>query len=218
MLELIDIVAGYNEKQPILNGLSLQLREGEKLAILGQNGAGKSTVGKLIMGLLPYAKGEVRWKGENLLLQTPHTRIQKGIGYCMQGGRVFPHLTLNENLQVASLSLPTEQRKKVIASLVSHFDLLQNTKRHNLQAANLSGGERHQLALAMVLVGTPNLKLLIADESSAGLSPANGERMFEILSALHKSLGFSLLMIEQNVEKAKNFCDRYFTISTNFVQ
>lgn len=203
MLELIDLTAGYHPNQPILNGLNLRLESGERVAILGQNGAGKSTIGKAIMGLVPYIEGEIRWNGKSIKGLTPGQLQELGIGYFMQGGQVFAHLTAEENLQLATQNLPKPQAQQQIEKTKSQFDFFANLQRTRLNATYLSGGERHQLALAMVFAANPYLKLLIADEPSAGVAVAKlGKLTKELISVLNKTQA-SMLLIEQNQTLAK---------------
>lgn len=217
MLQINHLKAAYLQHQPILVDINLKLHLSEKVAIIGQNGAGKSTIGKAIMGMLPYIDGEIEWMGEDITILPTRTRISKGIGYFMQGGRVFSHLDALENIKMACLHLPIEERQKQLDKTISYIDLFQNSQRAKLQATNLSGGEKHILALAMVIAASPNLSLLIADEPSAGLSPLNVDKMYDLLGLLQKDLNFSLLLIEQNLERAKKYCEKSYIVKNGYL-
>lgn len=206
MLELKDVTAGYYPGQPVLRNFNLILEAGEKVAILGQNGAGKSTVGKVIMGLVPYVNGSVRFNDKNLLKMRTEDRIQCGIAYFMQGGRVFPQMTVGNNMKAATLHLSENERREQLDWAKEQFPLLKNKNRIGLQAGNLSGGERHQLALAMVLCGVPGLKLLIADEPNAGVAPNMKENNISKYILHEQILHTSVLLIEQiRLPKNLNF-------------
>ena len=202
MLEITNLIAGYSPQQPILNGLNLRLYKGERLAILGQNGAGKSTIAKAIMGLVPFVEGDIRLNGKSLRNLTQRQLLTAGIGYFMQGGRVFAHLNAFENLQVATNHLPRTTATKQIAHTWQTFTFFENPTRTTLSATYLSGGERHQLAFAMVIAATPNLQLLIADEPSAGVSADQLEKISLLLHDTLNQRQASLILIEQNLTLA----------------
>ncbi|MEA5461666.1 ATP-binding cassette domain-containing protein [Arcicella sp. LKC2W] len=200
MLQLTDLYAGYFKEQPILRGLNLRLESNEKIAIFGQNGSGKSTIAKAIMGLLPHIKGDISLDGESIINKTPQQLQRMGIGYFMQGGRVFGHLNALENLKVATSNLENTIAKEQIEKIQNEFVFFENPRRLALEATYLSGGERHQLALAMVFAGNPNMKLLIADEPSAGVTQATSKLILEYV----RQADLSVLLIEQNQNLALN--------------
>ncbi len=208
MLELKNIIAGYKKDNHILKGVDLTVAENEVVAIVGQNGAGKSTLAKAIMNMLPFISGEILFNGEDITGKSTQEIVGKGIQFFMQGGRIFPHLTVNENLNFSGLGLPKNDFKKRKKEVMSYFDLFQNGKmrRLNMQASYLSGGEQHQLALAMVLMKKP--KILILDEPSAGLSPGNVKKLYDILIKVGKNENINLLLIEQNIKFALDNSNR----------
>jgi ABC-type branched-subunit amino acid transport system ATPase component len=214
MLEITDLFAGYYPEQPILKGLNLRLNANEKVAVFGQNGAGKSTIGKAIMGLLPYIKGDIRLNGVSIINNKPKTLQQMGIAYFMQGGRVFGHLTASENLKIATSCLDAATAQQQISKVKDVFSFFGNTRRINLQATYLSGGERHQLALAMVFASSPNIKLLIADEPSAGISQTISHTLLEYI----KHIDASVILIEQNQHLAKNIISRYIILENGILK
>jgi len=198
MLELQDLYAGYQPGEWILKGVNLSLPQGGRLAVLGQNGSGKSTLSKAIMGIAPFVKGNILFEGERLNGLQPWQMADRGIAYFYQGGRVFPNLSVRENLELAVQRLPKNLREHKIGQIEPHFELLKKDDRVRLNAGYLSGGERHQLALAMCLVACPEIKLLIADEPSAGLSIQSNQAIFKLL--LSDQIAQSLLIIEQNTK------------------
>ncbi len=200
MLQLTDLYAGYFKEQPILKGLNLHLEANEKVAIFGQNGSGKTTIGKAIMGLVPYIKGEISLEGKSIIGKTPQQLQKLGIGYFVQGGRVFGHLNALENLKLATSGLEKTLAKKQIEKIQSEFVFFENSRRLALEATYLSGGERHQLALAMVFAANPTMKLLIADEPSAGITQATSRLILDYV----KRANVSVLLIEQNQNLALN--------------
>ena len=205
ILVLKDLYAGYTKENMILKGLDLTVAENEIVAIVGQNGSGKSTLAKAIMNLLPYKKGGIIFDGKNITHKESSLIAKMGIGFFMQGGRIFPNLTVEENLAFAAGDLSRKGFKERIASFRDYFELLQNG-RMNLQASYLSGGEQHQLALAMALMQRP--KFLILDEPSAGLSPANVTNLFQTLKRIRDRESVCLLIIEQNVNAVLSMSNR----------
>ena len=210
MLELIDICAGYTEGKSILNCINLTVGKCEIVGVIGQNGSGKSTLAKTIMNLVPNIAGEIKFY-DKVLVKNGGIRkntweiADLGLGYMMQGGRIFPHLTTKENLEFATRALEAKKAKDRIAEVETYFDLMIGGRK-NLQASYLSGGEQHQLALAMVLVNKP--ALLILDEPSAGLSPINIKSIYAAVNAYRKSNNTAILLIEQNITMAFENSDK----------
>jgi ABC-type branched-subunit amino acid transport system ATPase component len=204
ILRIDRIFSGYKNRE-VLQGVSIDIAKGDTIAVIGQNGAGKSTLLKAIMGFLAVRKGSIHLNGEEITNQSPYTLRQKGVGYFMQGGRVFPHLNLQENLEVANNQLTKKTLKNRINQMSELLPLL---KRRNLktQASSLSGGERHQLALGMLLMS--DLDLLLLDEPSSGLSPSNVDNIYKILAKAKAERGMSILLIEQKVTEAVKFSDQ----------
>ena len=154
LLEIKELSAGYIVDKPVLNHFSLQLYAGDRVGIIGQNGCGKSTLAKAIMGITPYTEGMITWQGKPLLTQKNYTRNKQGIAYFMQGGQVFGNLSVKENLVFALKNKKNATFAKEIARLEKFdLELFNDKRRMQFQASNLSGGERHLLAFAMVLLG-----------------------------------------------------------------
>ena len=215
MLEIKNLTSGYSRNNNILKGIDLTLNENEVVAIVGQNGSGKSTLAKSIMGMVPYINGEINYNGKSIINKTVPQIANLGIGFFMQGGRIFPHLTVEENMEFACSGL---RKKDAIVSkeeIKGYFDLLKNNSRSKLAASYLSGGEKHQLALAMVLIQKPTL--LILDEPSAGLSPSNAKNLFVILNSLKSNFTKGILLIEQNITIGIELSDRIILLQNGII-
>lgn len=204
LLEIRDMYGGYEEGVKVLRGINLRMEQGEAVGIIGLNGSGKSTLGKAVMNLLSYRTGTVLLEGQDVSNDVTHELAQKGIALMHQGGLVFPNLTAWQNLTLAWGS----KAGKTYDQLKDIIPLLQQSKASlmNCMADTLSGGQRHELALAMTLARNP--KLVILDEPSAGLSPKAVDKMYEMLAQMREQFGISILLIEQNIVRAVEFCDR----------
>lgn len=205
MLNLSNISAGYTKENMILKGINLTVNDNEVVALVGQNGSGKSTLAKSVMNLVLYINGEIFFNEENITKKEAAIISPKGIGFFMQGGRIFPNLTVEENLIFASSDLNKKDYSERLETIKTYFELF-NNGRMNLQASYLSGGEQHQLALATVLMQKP--KFLMLDEPSAGLSPANVKSLYNALYKIKENEVKSILIIEQNVNAAIEFSNR----------
>ena len=207
ILKINDLWGGYQEGVDILRGISLEVQQGEAVGIIGLNGSGKSTFGKAIMNMIPIRRGQISFEGEDITALTTSQLSHRGISIMQQGGRVFQNLSVWDNLQLAMGS----SRSSLIthhSSLQEIIPLLQRPKKElqQLMADKLSGGQKHQLALAMALAASP--RLVILDEPSAGLSPKSVEEMYTMLHAVRETFGASIVLIEQNIAKAVEFCNR----------
>ncbi|HYG11156.1 MAG TPA: ATP-binding cassette domain-containing protein [Pyrinomonadaceae bacterium] len=201
-LRLDGVYAAYKKKE-IVRGISLSARGGQSVALIGPNGAGKSTLLKIAAGFLPPHKGRVLIEGRDATDSEPHQRARLGVGYLMQGGRVFHSLTVRGNLELSTLGLAAKEREARIGEIAEMLGL--QTKL-GTRAGTLSGGWRQCLALAMVLVRRPSILLL--DEPSAGLSPVFTERLFVTLDEYRQTHGAAILLVEQNVQAALMFAHR----------
>ncbi|MCL4378494.1 MAG: ATP-binding cassette domain-containing protein [Actinobacteria bacterium] len=189
----------------ILNRVDLKISEDEVVAIVGQNGSGKSTLAKSILNMVPYIEGEITFKGDKIIKKETVAIIKNGLGFFMQGGKIFPNLTVNENMLFAGSNMNNKDFSRRFEEIITYFELFKNGRK-NLLASYLSGGEQHQLALAMVLVQKP--KFLILDEPSAGLSPVNVKNLYDALFRIKENEVKSILIIEQNVNAAIEFSNR----------
>lgn len=210
-LEIKNLWGGYTEGVDILRGIDMEVQQGEIVGIIGLNGSGKSTLGKSIMNMIPIRRGQILFEGEDITSLKTHELSRRGISIMQQGGRIFPNLSVWDNLQLAAQASNSKFNIQN-SELGEIIPLLQRSKRelqHHM-ADKLSGGQRHQLALAMTLATNP--RLVILDEPSAGLSPKAVEEMYYILSSV-RSLGkISIMLIEQKISKSISFCRNVFLI------
>lgn len=207
VLSVQDIHAGYGKKE-ILHGLSLSVKAGEIVALIGPNGAGKSTLLKVAAGMLMPAAGRVVFNAEDVTELAPHLRVRKGIGYFMQGGEIFPSLSVQENLELGGVGLSKEEFQRNLEDVVEIFPDL--GKMGDRRAGLLSGGQRQALALGITLMKKPGLLLL--DEPSAGLAPVLVEEVADRIGRINKTMGTAVLLVEQNVRQALSICDRVFVL------
>lgn len=206
ILEVRDLHAFYGRAH-ILHGVSLKARAGEVVALLGRNGAGKSTTMKAIMGLVPPARGEVSFDGRRIERLPPYRIARLGLGYVPEERRIFTDLSVTENLEVgrqaARAGTPTWDERKL-------FTLFPNLGgMRERPGGRMSGGEQQMLTIARTLMGNPRCVLL--DEPSEGLAPIIVEQMANSIRAL-KSEGLSVLLSEQNLHFSQAVADRAYII------
>jgi len=196
VIEVADLDVYYGTSQ-ILFGVGLSVRQGETMALLGRNGAGKSTTMKAIMGLAPPRRGRVSLRGAVISGRKPHAIARAGLGFVPEDRQIFPEHTVEDNLVIGRKKGPDGQDEWPIKRIYEVFPLLEPL-RHRI-AGRLSGGEQQMLAIARTLMGNPALLLL--DEPSEGLAPIIVQRIGELLRQL-RSLGSTVLIAEQNM----HFC------------
>jgi urea transport system ATP-binding protein len=206
LLSLRGVGAAYG-KAPVLFGVELDAAPGAATAILGRNGVGKTTLLRVIMGLHRTAQGEILLNGEAVGTLSAHRRARLGVGFVPQGRHVFPHLTVEENLRVGLSALTGRKTKDTgipdyIADL---FPKLTQIARR--QAGYLSGGEQQQLAIGRALAGRP--RLLLLDEPTEGVQPSVVQQIQEVLGRIRTELGVGIIIVEQNLDFAWRFADRY---------
>lgn len=202
MLDVKNLTARYGRAQ-ILNGVSLSLGQGEVVALLGRNGAGKTTTMKCIMGLVEHRDGEITYDGVSLIKLAPHKICRAGIGYVPEERRIFPDLTVAENLEVGRRPPRAGAPEWTLHHL---FDLFPNlAERKGNLGKQLSGGEQQMLTIARTLMGNPSAVLL--DEPSEGIAPVIVEQMAKVIGEL-KSEGLAVLLSEQNLHFARAVSDR----------
>ena len=216
ILKINNLWGGYKEGVDILRGISMEVQQGEAVGIIGLNGSGKSTFGKAIMNMIPIRKGEIIFEGEDITALSTSQLSHRGISIMQQGGKVFPNLSVWENLQLVTQG-SNGQWSMVNGQLAEFIPLLQRPKKDllYLMADKLSGGQKHQLSLAMTIATNPHLVIL--DEPSAGLSPKAVEEMYHVLHDLRAQLDVTIILIEQNIAKAVNFCDRNILIRQGII-
>ncbi len=207
LLEIRELWGGYQEGVDILRGVSMEVQQGEPIGIIGLNGSGKSTLGKAIMGMIPYRRGSIVFEGEDITGLKTHELAHRGLAIMQQGGRVFPTLSVWDNLQLATQANNSEFRIRN-SELAEIIPLLRRPKRElqRLMADKLSGGQKHQLSLAMTLATHP--KLVILDEPSAGLSPIAVQEMYDMLNRIRDCWNITTMLIEQKISKSVSFCEK----------
>jgi len=203
LLTINDLKVRYG---PVMatNGFSLQLDQGESLALVGSNGAGKSSTMKAIMGLVPLAGGDILWRGESLKGKKPSDIVRLGIGFSPEGRRVFPQLSVYENLKVGAFSRRDGSFETRLEQIYGYFPRLKD--RAKQRSSSLSGGEQQMLAIGRALMSFP--KLFLLDEPSLGLAPIIVERIGEILLEVQKREGIAIILAEQNANWAMKFASR----------
>jgi branched-chain amino acid transport system ATP-binding protein len=197
----------------ILQGVSLDVRESEIVALLGRNGAGKSTTLKSIVGLTPPRSGTVEFAGESLVGMPTHRIARLGIGYVPEERRIFPELTVLENLKIAMLAYKLDDPPGALDGMFAMFPRLR--ERVGQAGRSLSGGEQQMLALARALISQP--RLLLIDEPTQGLAP---NLVTSIASSLVriKERGLAVLLVEQNIRVALEVADRVYVIDQGAIQ
>lgn len=204
ILQIAGLKGGYVPDVNILQGIDLELRQGEVVGIIGLNGSGKSTLGKAVMNMIPYREGEIVFEGEPITHLSTSELARRGIAIMQQGGQVFRELSMWDNLQFAIGNKKNKFCIQELRSVIPIWGMPEKELKRRM-ADKLSGGQRHQLALAMALAGNP--KLLILDEPSAGLSPKAVEEMYRILELVRQKMHVTIVLIEQNINKAIGYCD-----------
>ncbi|MGW0593747.1 ABC transporter ATP-binding protein [Streptosporangium sp. NPDC002607] len=197
-----DLTIRYGDAVAV-DGVSFRVAQGECLAVLGSNGAGKSTVAKALAGLLKPASGSIEVAGHPHTESTPYRLARNGVVYLPEGRGIFPTLTVAENIKLGVRTLPRGQRRAAEARAYEYFPIL--GERVKQVAQTLSGGEQQMLALARALVTNP--RLIVIDELSLGLAPLVIEAVYTAL-AKTRTTGVSIVLIEQYVDKALGFADR----------
>ena len=209
MLEIRDLVCGYGTVTA-LKGLSLTVAEGQLVALVGANGAGKSTTLRAISGLVPARAGSIRFAGRDITGADPRTVLGHGIAHCPEGRRVFPQMSVAENLALgAYLRRDPAGVAADLARVYGEFPRLAERRRQ--MAGTLSGGEQQMLAIGRALMARP--KLVLFDEPSLGLAPNLVERMFAVIRAICDA-GTTVLLVEQNAFAALELCDDAYLLET----
>jgi len=211
MLELDDLRVYYGNIRA-LDGVSLRIARGELVALIGSNGAGKSTTLKTISGLIRPAGGSITFEGRDITRASTDLIVELGISHCPEGRRIFGGLTVRENLLLGGISRPMAEVRPDLERTLDLFPLLR--ERLSQQGGTLSGGEQQMLAIGRALMSRP--RLLLLDEPSLGLAPIMVERIFEIIADL-KRQGLTILLVEQNVHHALDVADRAYVLESGRV-
>ncbi|MDE2516252.1 MAG: ABC transporter ATP-binding protein [Rhodospirillales bacterium] len=211
LLAIEGLHARYNAGE-VLHGLDITVEEGEIVALLGANGAGKTTTLRAISGLLSHVSGKIDFAGETMLGKGPGAIVRAGIAHVPEGRRVFPGLTVRENILLGASNRPTLKRaarEQEMEAMLEHFPDLRRMQ--NALGWTLSGGQQQMLALARGLMATP--KLLLLDEPSLGLAPLIVQQVFRIIAEIRKR-GTTVLLVEQNAHMALSVADRGYVLET----
>ena len=210
LLEVRDLSVCYGDIRAV-DGISLQLDEGELVSVIGANGAGKSSLLNCVMGVVPGRGGSIRYAGAEISGLPSHRRAALGIRFVPERARVFPRLTVYENILTGAyrlkgkIDLPGKLRM-----LYELFPVLE--ERRDQLASTLSGGEQQMLAISRALVSEP--RLLLVDEVSMGLMPVLVDRVFDVLKMLNRERGLSILLVEQNARASLGISQRSYVIET----
>jgi branched-chain amino acid transport system ATP-binding protein len=209
MLEVRDLRVCYGKIEAV-KGISFSVEPGQVVTLIGTNGAGKTTTLRTISGLLPAADGEIRFEGERIDGVPAHRIVELGVAQAPEGRRIFPRMTVLENLQLgAFIRTDTAAVEADLARVVELFPVLK--ERRSQAAGTLSGGEQQMLAIGRALMSRP--RLLMLDEPSMGLSPIMMQRILATVKDL-KEQGTTILLVEQNAQAALALADRAYVIET----
>jgi branched-chain amino acid transport system ATP-binding protein len=213
LMKITDLQVMYGAIKAI-DDLSIEVHQGEILTVIGANGAGKTTLLKTIVGLLRPSRGQIEYHGEVITRKRPDRIVRLGISLVPEGRRVFPDLTVKENLELGAYALSRRKlRKELFELALFTFPKLQ--ERIKQPAGTLSGGEQQMLAVGRALMGNPSLLLL--DEPSMGLSPIITGEIFRLLTKINQEKGISMILVEQNAHLAFDFSNRAYVLETGKV-
>jgi branched-chain amino acid transport system ATP-binding protein len=212
LLTIDSLRAGYGAVE-VLRGVDLHIAPGELVALLGSNGAGKTTLNSVVSGLVPAWSGRVMFDGQDLTGAHYRRVVQAGLIQVPEGRKVFPNLSVLENLELGAFTRARERRSQ---NLVRVFDIFPRLRERETQlAGTMSGGEQQMLAIGRGLMAEP--KLLILDEPSLGLSPLLVEEMFTLISQLRAG-GLAILLVEQNVGQSLEIADRAYVMENGSIR
>ena len=206
LLHIEDLRSGYGRVE-VLRGVSLQVQPGEIVALLGSNGAGKTTLNNTVCAVVPASAGRVLFDGQDITRNHYRQVVQAGLIQVPEGRKIFPNLTVLENLELGSFTRGRERRASNLQRVLGIFARLQ--ERLAQKAGTLSGGEQQMLAIGRGLMAEP--RLLILDEPSLGLSPLLVEELFALISRLHAE-GLAMLLVEQNVAQSLAIASRAYVL------
>ena len=213
MLELRSVDAGYGSFQALF-GIDLDVKAGEAVGVIGPNGAGKTTLMRVISGLIRPSRGSIRMEGTDLVATPPHRIVGLGIAHVPENRRLFPRLTVDDNLRMGAFM--QDARAKYAERLKFVFDLFPRMKeRRSQMAGTMSGGEQQMCAIGRALMSGP--KLLLLDEPSAGLAPLVVQQVFDLVKRIRGS-GLTVLIVEQNVQQVLKVVDRAYLLEAGTIR
>lgn len=213
MLEIRDLRAGYGQGD-VLKGVTFSVAPDELIVLLGANGAGKTTLLKTISGMLRPSSGSVTFDGEDITDQPPYLICRQGLIHIPEGRRLFPSMTVEENLILGAMPGPAMERStETLAEVYELFPVL--AERRKQLAGTLSGGEQQQVAMGRGLMSRP--RLLMLDEPTLGLAPVLSEGIFEIVRRLSEERGIPILVVSQEVLEALNLAPRAIVLENGVV-
>ena len=213
MLELKGISAGYGGFQALFD-LTMSVRAGEAVAVIGANGAGKTTLLRVISGLLPASAGSMSMEGQDLRATPPHRILETGIAHVPESRRLFPRLTVEDNLKMGAY-IPAA-RAKYPERLEYVYGLFPRLKERRTQlAGTMSGGEQQMCAIGRALMSGP--KLVLLDEPSMGLAPVIVQQVFDLVRRI-RAEGYTVLIVEQNVSQVLKVADRAYLLEVGHIQ
>ena len=213
LLSLNEVSAGYGSFQALF-GISLSVAPGEAVGVIGPNGAGKTTLMRVISGLLPATAGSVSFLGRPIGALAAHQIVTAGIAHVPEHRRLFPRLTVEENLRIGAY-IPAA-RRRLAERLAWVYELFPRLRERRGQlAGTMSGGEQQMCAIGRALMSHP--QILLMDEPSAGLAPLAVEQVFELVRRI-RAEGFTVLIVEQNVQQVLDLCDRAYLLEAGHIR
>ena len=208
LLDIKGLASGYGATA-VLEDIALHVNVGEVVAVLGANGAGKSTLLRTVAGLIAPTRGSIVFDGESIGGTSSHAIVGKGLAMVPEGGRLFPFMTVQENLELGAFNRAARaQRRATLDQVIELFPIV-GARRAQL-AGSLSGGERQLCAIARALMSGP--RMLMLDEPSAGLSPLMVERVFDLIRSIVLARQVTILLVEQHIEDALEIANRAYVI------
>jgi urea transport system ATP-binding protein len=211
MLSVQQLESGYGESV-VLRDISIEVKPGQVVCLMGRNGVGKTTLCKSIMGILKAREGEIKYNEETITKLAPYQRAKKGIGYVPQGRDIFGQLSVRENL-ILGLEAARDGRKEVPAEAIEKFPILPTF--YERRGGDLSGGQQQQLAFARALASSPDL--LILDEPTEGIQPSIVQDIQDVIRGIKNQGNTAILLVEQSIDFVKSVADYYYVIDKGTV-